>query len=340
MRAALEWAIQSDPATAAELIDILNPYWNVRDLNSEARLWCRAIIENPKTMDAPRSKALGILAYSLMVLGEMREGATVASQGIEISRRIGDKPTLARSLSSLAMASVFTSGPEAAMKAAQESEAIAREAQFKEGIAASLGMKASVLLLSGGDLVEARKNIEEGMAVAKEAGFVWGAALSGMGLGRLASRMGDLEDARKEFDKAAEIARRMGNRRIYASCRSELAHALRQHGKFDEAIALYKMVLPIWQDFGHRAAVAHEVECLGYIASAQGQNERAARLLGAAEAIRKTINSTLNGIELVEYEKEIAALRAGLDENKMQAAWAEGRALTMDQAIEYALQAE
>jgi hypothetical protein len=100
------------------------------------------------------------------------------------------------------------------------------------------------------------------------------------------------------------------------------------------------MVLPIWQDFGHRAAVAHEVECLGYIASAQGQNERAARLLGAAEAIRKTINSTLNGIELVEYEKEIAALRAGLDENKMQAAWAEGRALTMDQAIEYALQAE
>jgi predicted ATPase/class 3 adenylate cyclase len=338
MRAALEWAIQSDPAAAAELIDILNPYWNVRDLNSEARLWCRAIIDNPRITDAPRSKALGILAYALMILGEMREAATAASQGIEISRRIGDKQTLARSLSSLAMASVFTSGPEAAMKAAQESEAIAREAQFREGIAASLGMKASVLLLSGGDLMEARRNIEESMVVAKETGFVWGTALSGMGLGRLASRMGDLEGARQEFARAAETAQRVGNRRIYASCRSELAHALRQHGKFDEAIGLYKMVLPIWQDFGHRAAVAHELECLGYIANAQDDGYRAARLLGAAEAIRKTINSTTNGVELVEYEREIAALRASMDENEMQAAWAEGRAMTIDQAIEYALE--
>jgi tetratricopeptide (TPR) repeat protein len=159
-----------------------------------------------------------------------------------------------------------------------------------------------------------------------------------MGLGRLASRMGNLDDARKEFVKAAEIAQRMGNRRIYASCHSELAHALRQHRKFDEAIALYKMVLPIWQDFGHRAAVAHELECFGYIASAQEKGHRAAKLLGAAEAIRRAINSTLNGIELVEYEKEIAALSAGMDENEMQWAWAEGRAMTMEQAIEYAME--
>jgi predicted ATPase len=334
MRTALEWAIQNDPGRALDLLEILDFYWNVRDLNSEARTWCRVIIENPQAPELLRSRALGMLAYSLMVLGEMREVVLVASQSIEISRRLNDKQSLARSLSSLAMASVFTSGREEALQYAEESEAIAREAQFQAGIAAALGLKASVLLLSGGDPEEAKRCIEESLVISREFGFIWGIAVSGMGLGRLASRQGDLAGARREFMKSAELAERAGNRRIYASCYSELAHALRQHGQLDEAIELYKKVLPLWQDFGHRAAIAHEIECIGFIAIVRGQGERAARLIGAAEAIRQSINSSLNGIELAEYEQEVARLRLNVDETSLASWWSAGRAMTMEQAID------
>ena len=54
----------------------------------------------------------------------------------------------------------------------------------------------------------------------------------------------------------------MGNMRIVYSCHSELAHILRRHGEIDEALELYKGVLPKWKELGHRAAVAHELECM------------------------------------------------------------------------------
>jgi len=53
--------------------------------------------------------------------------------------------------------------------------------------------------------------------------------------------------------------------------------------------------------------------------------------------IRDIINIPMNGMEQAEYDREIANLRAGMDENSFKNAWAEGRALTMEEAIDYAL---
>jgi len=67
--------------------------------------------------------------------------------------------------------------------------------------------------------------------------------------------------------------------------------------------------------------------------------ERAARLLGATEAVREAIQIGLSAAypDRIEYDRYVAAVRAQLDEAVFAAAWAEGRALTLEQAIEYAL---
>jgi len=123
---------------------------------------------------------------------------------------------------------------------------------------------------------------------------------------------------------------------IYAS-RSELAHVLREHGELDEPLAIYKEVILGWVELGHRAAVAHELECIAFIFRRKGQAHRAANLLGAAEALRQAIDSSMTDIEGVEYDREVSALRTQLDEAAFTTSWSEGRAMTMDEAITLAL---
>jgi hypothetical protein len=70
---------------------------------------------------------------------------------------------------------------------------------------------------------------------------------------------------------------------------------------------------------------------------AQQYPEQAARLLGAAEALRVATHVPVPPVDQTDYERTVAAARAHLDEATFAAAWAEGRAMTLEQAIDLAL---
>jgi hypothetical protein len=74
------------------------------------------------------------------------------------------------------------------------------------------------------------------------------------------------------------------------------------------------------------------------LAVAQGQNEQAARLLGSAEVLRDAIALPLQPPDRAEHDRIVAAARAQLDKSTFAAAWAEGRSMTLEQAIAYALE--
>ena len=121
--------------------------------------------------------------------------------------------------------------------------------------------------------------------------------------------------------------------------RSELAHLLRRQGNDEEAAQLYRTAIVIWLELGHHAAVAHQLESLAMIATAYGDALRAARLFGAAEALRETLKSAMKDVEREEYSRTISALRLGLDEARFRAEWEAGRAMALERAIAYATQA-
>ena len=82
------------------------------------------------------------------------------------------------------------------------------------------------------------------------------------------------------------------------------------------------------------------------IAAARGQDSttgtegstRAARLLGAVEAFCASSGSPLHSYARLKYDRVVAAVRAQLDEAAFEAAWAEGRAMSLEQAVAYALE--
>lgn len=79
------------------------------------------------------------------------------------------------------------------------------------------------------------------------------------------------------------------------------------------------------------------LEVLAGVAGARGQPERAARLFGAAEALREVNGAPMNTADRAIYSRSVATARAGLSATALTAAWSAGRALTVDQAIEEAL---
>jgi Tetratricopeptide repeat len=113
-----------------------------------------------------------------------------------------------------------------------------------------------------------------------------------------------------------------------------------QQGDVNTGRALLEESMAMFREMGHRYGLARSLERLGGLALALGQTERAARLYGSAASLREAIGSPPGPLGLVELDRDVAAIRASLGEPAFAQAWAEGCALTLEQAIEDALTRE
>jgi hypothetical protein len=127
-----------------------------------------------------------------------------------------------------------------------------------------------------------------------------------------------------------------------------LGDAARLEGDAAGALERYSESLEAAQAAARRPAnkipgERHSAECAACLRgiaatlSRSGREEQATRLLGAAEALAEAVGATLPAAARAAYHDQIDALRRSLGEEPFAAAWAEGRALTLAQAIDAAL---
>jgi hypothetical protein len=189
-----------------------------------------------------------------------------------------------------------------------------------------------------GDLDLMNKYGNEGVRYLKESGSQWATAMTIFGFGLFTAAQGNYVEARAQFEACIPLFTELRDKHRLAMIKSEIAHLERRQGHFAQAKPLYQETIQTWQKLGHRAAIAHQLECFAFLAKAQEEVERAARLLGAAEILRETIGIPMSPIESPEYEREVNDLRANMEEATFAKTWAEGRGMTMEQAIRYALE--
>jgi hypothetical protein len=87
-----------------------------------------------------------------------------------------------------------------------------------------------------------------------------------------------------------------------------------------------------------KLSIAWCLEGLAGVAGAQGEPVRAARLLGAADRLRVAIGAPLPPGERADYDHTVDAARTQMAPDAFAASWAAGRAMTLEQAIAYALE--
>jgi hypothetical protein len=157
-------------------------------------------------------------------------------------------------------------------------------------------------------------------------------------MGMIESVQRNYDTAKQLFEEGLKIFGRLRNKYFHTALRSELGHVARHSGDIRQAKKIYHDTLPEWKDLGNRAAIAHQLECFAFLAIADEEPQRAIKLFGAAEALRARVQASMTELERVEYNHAVAQLRSMFAETEFSTLWAEGRATTMERAIEVALE--
>ncbi|WP_252159478.1 helix-turn-helix transcriptional regulator, partial [Mycobacterium tuberculosis] len=143
---------------------------------------------------------------------------------------------------------------------------------------------------------------------------------------------GDLSAARRWCDDAVQSM--TGHHLAMAlATRARIAVA---EGKREEAERDAHKALACAAESGAHLDLPDVLECLAGLASDAGTHHAAARLFGAAEAIRQQIGSVRFAIYRSDYVQSVTALRDAMGEKDFDAAWAEGAALSIKETIAYA----
>ena len=284
------------------------------------------------------------IAGSLISLGDMahNQGDYIAARGfyeesLAIYREIGDKQGIAQSLSAVGNVAVSQGDYVARRGFYEESLAIRREIGDKGGIAASFWSLGNAAWAQG-DCATARAFFQESLTIQREVGNKEGIAWTLGKFGKMAWAQGDYAAAHGFHEESLAMHREMGNKGGIAGSLNNLGDAAWAQGDYGAARGFYEESLTIQREVGNKRGIAYSLEGLAWVACAEGQAKRAARLFGAAEALREAIGAPLHPVERDVYDRAVAAARAALSEEAFATAWAEGRAMTMEQAVAYALE--
>jgi hypothetical protein len=163
-------------------------------------------------------------------------------------------------------------------------------------------------------------------------------------MGTLAYSHGNTNQARALFEESLIQFRTSEGMWMIAGVLTNLAMIALDQGDYGQAKAYLTESLTLLHQMGEKWQIVNTVEVFARLTVEQGQKGdnthlhlRAARLFGAAEALREILDTQVLEFQRHSHERGIAALRAQLDEATLAVAWAEGRAMTLDQTIEYAL---
>jgi non-specific serine/threonine protein kinase len=317
---------------------------------------------------------LGGLGYIARLLGHYPKAAALSEESLTLFRELGDKAGVAVSLSRLGNVALRRGDYPQAVTLLEEGLALQRERGDRAGAVFSLSLLGTVACYQG-RYEHAASLLDESLAISREtedevnaayaltylglaayyagdlerAGALWreavaahreneerlglGVALNGLGL--IAMREGDLRLAANLLDESLALHRAVGDRRYIAIALDSQGRLACAQGDAARAASLFRESLILRKKMGDKQGLAEALEALASVPSIPPG--RAARLLGAAEALRAAIGAPIPPVERADYDRAATGVRTQMNEGDFAAAWGEGIEMTPEQAISYAL---
>jgi predicted ATPase/DNA-binding CsgD family transcriptional regulator len=265
-----------------------------------------------------------------IVYGRQAEGLQWAQRLLEQLHAIAPA-YLVRFLRSATLLLVYRD-VEAARRLAEHAVAAARADDDKRQLGWSL-WALSTTLPSGS---EAEAATQEALVLLRDVDDHTGLGLVYNSIGERARLRGDHARARSAYEQSLAIAERTGDARRQYYVLYNLAFVAQREGDHHEALRALRRSLVLCQDLGVPTDVMQEILAIAGSLGALGEPLRAARLFGAAHAFLERSGTLIDPGDQPEHDRNMAFVRAQLGEAAFAAAWAEGQAMTFDQAVAYA----
>jgi predicted ATPase/class 3 adenylate cyclase/DNA-binding CsgD family transcriptional regulator len=358
---------------ALRLSGALSQFWLLRGYVSEGRQWLeQALDESRGVRSSVRAKALVGAGELAGMQDDFGQAEALCGESLALYQELGDRRGSATSLSSLGYTALMRSNYAAARALEEEALALFREVGDKwgsvfalhtlarvlfyqgeygraqalleeslvlsreiggvQGIAGSLMLLGLVLLLQG-DLSRAHARLEESLAVSREVGYKRIIGLSIFYLGSVALLQGDVAAARSLLEESLVLFKEMGERGHIAEAFMSLGSISFSQGDYAVARTLMEESLEICRELDLKWDIAACLEELAAVVAAQGEPVRAVWFMSAAQALREAIGMPLPSLLQAMHEFTIASVHAQLGEQAFAVAWAEGRSMTLEQAL-------
>jgi predicted ATPase/DNA-binding CsgD family transcriptional regulator len=341
IRAALAWSLESRRVEAGlRLAVALNPFWMTRGSLYEGRTWLERLRAQTNDQVPLLLRASGATYTSFLagLLGDSAAAMIHAHEAVALCEAAGDegKPLLAMALGSQAGAARAYGDHVTAFSLCERAIRLFRELDDRFGLGMSLfvqAMEATAL----GKYDTARALLDESLSLAREMGDTYRIAMSLNYLGDLERCEQHFPRAQRAYERSLSYLRELGASRDIAGVMHNLAHTHLHKRDVERARALFSESMVSQRAQGNRQGVAECLIGFGAMAVVRGLPAEAARLLAVGIALGGPGLLFQWPAERMEYERYLASAQAQLADGEFQELEAEGRALTMEQAIEYAL---
>jgi predicted ATPase/DNA-binding SARP family transcriptional activator len=341
LRAAHDWSIRHAPVEALRLVPALSSFWLLRGDTSEAIERASAALQAARDDVPVRVRARAHVELAILLHGEgsaydvegsVENARAHAAEALTLYRHVQDRAGVGWALTVQAWCEQGESFPQRRRLAlAEEALACGQDAGDRRLVALALSERALAVPPE-----QARADFERAERALREVGNVWGVSMLYAASAHNAIKAGSAEAARPWLDQALSLARKLGHPIDLASVAvTEGLYALltgepkRARAAFSEQLGLCRR-----HDLFHQAP--RGLAGFAATAASDGQDERAARLLGAAMALGSIGDHDVVR-QLEERFFKHARLRHG--ERRWAQAQQSGASLSFEEALDFALAA-
>ncbi len=337
---ALDYLIKSgDAEWGMRLGSALFRFWETREYLTEGRdaiarlLALEGAAKRPK-LRARLSFAAAVLAGSQ---GDYDSARQLFEESLETCLELNDNRGIVVALNALAVNARERGELAEASLLFERCVAIWKELGDSADIARALSNLANVAKLQG-DYARASSLYDECLPMFRKAGDGAGVAWTLNYQGDVAREKADLAGARSFCEQSLATFRELRDGWGIASVLSDLASLSCDQGNDAEARRLYGESIRMFQELGHQRGIARALECLAASAAAQADAAQSLHLAGAAAALRQRLGAPLTPTEQRRLEKALEFARRTLGNASATAAWMEGWAMPVEQAVREALE--
>jgi non-specific serine/threonine protein kinase len=300
LRTALSWSFSDgDFVVGIRLAGALRDYWYYQGLFGEGWKWTETALE--RVDQAPvvvQAKLYNTASHlAYFYLGYHQRGREWASKALDLYRDLGDERHMAWAYVFLGIHQM--EHPE----------------RIKEGIVQC--EKGLALFRKYDD----RPGIDQALSV----------------IGELARMQGDYERAGEVYQEALDINSQQGDKYREALTLLNLAYVSHHRKDYQQEEELIKQALMLKGEFKTKYFTTLCLDALSSPIGAKGEPERAAKLLGASQALLDGMGIERQTADQHEINRVLASLHKQLDEATFKKAWTEGQAMSPEQAIAFVL---
>jgi predicted ATPase/class 3 adenylate cyclase len=283
------------------LADALEQFWMLRGHSRETWHQVMRLIAHTPVHTAARARILVVGGYMAHCLLDHEVAVRFADEGLAICRMLGDARQLAVALTRRGVMAIWQGDHADAAAWLGEARALFRE--------------------HGG---EHRSGIEHPIAAF---------------LAQAMHNQGNHAAAYALYEESLAEARGRGDRHAAAYALRHIARLHLEAGDADRAVAFLRESLSPLRELRDRRCTPASLETLAYAVGRRDQWADAVRLFAAAEAMRDATGMPLMRTDRARQVSELALLESRLGRDVLAGAWASGRVMSLNQAIDYALEA-